>query len=272
MFPRKMNSHGSAVTKVILSEDGNFLLSAGKDHVANLYNVFTGKLLGDYINEKKQALLTFEVTHDNKYVILPGFIGNVCIFEFMTGKMIGHFDLKIKIFGSSISYGSKKLLFCGDLFPAGGTNKVIQYDLDLLVKRLKKRLPILEEHADFIYELRDPNIIRHVAFGYLNKRIFAGMDDGRLLEFDTELKVVKTHEPFQNEPINSITFSKKFEFIILTSKSGAKMLDYESFELLVDHRSDHPMRCAQISPIMYDSEKPMYHLIMGGGVDAHETA
>lgn len=144
--------------------------------------------------------------------------------------------------------------------------------MDLMVNRLSKKHLIKDSDADYVFELRDKSIIRHVAYGYLNKRIFAGMDDGRLLELDNELKLVKTHTPFQNEPINSITFSKKYEFIVLTSKSGTKMLDYETFELLIDHRSDHPMRCAQMSPIMYDSEKPMYHLIMGGGVDAHETA
>lgn len=268
MFPVRIHYHESPVTKVKITPDNAFLLSSGRDKRVNLYNLFTGEHLGDYVTD--QAVLTFEITEDQEHVFVLGFIGTVSVFKF-TGELIGKFVVPMKIFDSDLTYGGKQLILAGDTFPKGGTNCIFKFKVDEIIKSLSISYDITEANAVAKHKWVGPTL-RRMKNGYLNKEVICGLEDGTLHILSETLAPIRVIELFQNTPINSITISKKFEFITCTSHSGTKMLNLNTKEVVTDYRADHPMNCAQLSPIIYDQEKPMYHLIMGGGVDAGRTA
>ena len=114
--------------------------------------------------------------------------------------------------------------------------------------------------------------LTQIKFGYLNEKVYVGDEEGYVKIFDSALNHLETKQIFKNIQINSLTFSKKHEFIIVSSESGAKILNTEDLSLVTDLRSDFPVNCAQMSPLMYDKNKPRYHVIMGGGVKARDQA
>lgn len=113
--------------------------------------------------------------------------------------------------------------------------------------------------------------MRTVKWGYLNERIYIANEKGFVEVLDDKLKTLKTERVFEKQ-VNSFTFSKHFDFFVVTSDNGAKVFSTDTMELVTELRSDYPINCAQLSPLMYRKENPRFHVIMGGGIKARDTA
>jgi translation initiation factor 3 subunit I len=140
-----------------------------------------------------------------------------------------------------------------------------------VIDLLNKKHKIVEgtaDHSNFF----DGQQITQVVYSYLNKFIYVCTEGGYLNIYDSSLNHVDSKKIFNGIPINSITFSKKYDFMLVTSDNGAKILHPETFETITELRSDYPVYCAQFSPLMYDEKNPKYHVIMGGGARARDTA
>ena len=114
--------------------------------------------------------------------------------------------------------------------------------------------------------------IAGLRIGYLNKCIYLANNKGMIEVWNYQLtEQLNTIKVF-DKAINSLTLSRRYEFVIVTSDTGTKVLNSENFDLVTELRSDFPINCAQMSPIMYSKEKPRFHVIMGGGTKARDTA
>lgn len=136
---------------------------------------------------------------------------------------------------------------------------------------MERKNTIKEGNADYSAVFSGQSITQ-VGFNYLNEKILIGTEAGNLHIYTPELKFIETKKIYNGIPINSMTWSKKNDFLLLTSDNGAKILHPETYELITDLRSDYPVYCAQFSPLMYDEKNPKYHVIMGGGARARDTA
>lgn len=151
-------------------------------------------------------------------------------------------------------------------------NVIAIYDLDRLkVKnQVARDLEISDARLKLIYPSTDT--INGVKIGYLNEVIYIANNKGVLDVWDYQLKnKLQSIKVFQ-KTINSLTLSKHYEFILVTSDIGAKVLQADTFELVTELRNEFPINCAQMSPIMYHKDKPRFHVIMGGGTRAQDTA
>ena len=272
MYPIRASYHSSACTKIKISKDGCFALSSGRDGKVNILNAFTGELLGDYTTSPTQAVVTFEMTSDNKYVFVLGLLGQVVVYNMIEGTKIGQFKAPLKIFGSEMSLGNDNLVLCGDKFAVLGLNRFCVFGVQKIIDNLRTGKDITQDTAKYFYEEKDMGTAKCIKYGYLNRNIIAGTETGSILLFTPELVLQKKFELFNQQTINSITYSPKYEFLLVASSYGCKVLHPDTFEAILDYRADHIMNCAQMSPIMYAEENPMFHVIMGGGTDKEKTA
>ncbi len=142
--------------------------------------------------------------------------------------------------------------------------------MDRLKSNHSKQLDLSQ--AKHKREYPNTDTITGIKIGYLNQVIYIATNKGVVEEWEFNLKEqIRATKVFER-PINSITFSRHFEFIILTSDIGAKLMDVKTMELITELRSEYPINCAQISPLMYRSDNPRFHIIMGGGTKARDTA
>ena len=107
MYPSIMQFHESPVTMVKLNDDQTLLFSSGNDQRVNVHNLFTCEHLGSY--EVKEAVKSFAVTKDSKYIFIAGFIGTIWVYE-VEGNLVGEFRLDLKIFCTELSFGDEYLL------------------------------------------------------------------------------------------------------------------------------------------------------------------
>lgn len=140
-----------------------------------------------------------------------------------------------------------------------------------MIDLFNKKHKITESAADHS-AIFDGHQVTQAVYSYLNKFIYICTEGGYLNIYDAGLNFVDTKKVFNGIPINSITFSKKYDFMLVTSDNGAKILHPETFETITELRSDYPVYCAQFTPLMYDEKNPKYHVIMGGGARARDTA
>jgi translation initiation factor 3 subunit I len=99
-------------------------------------------------------------------------------------------------------------------------------------------------------------------FGYLNKYILVGHDDGTISQWEVDsgemVKKVKQH----TAQIQDLQFSKEMDMFITASKDfSAKLFDADSLEVLKVYATERNVNGAAISPLRA-------HIILGGGQEA----
>lgn len=91
-----------------------------------------------------------------------------------------------------------------------------------------------------------------------------------MLTIDLESTICENK--ISSQEITSMNFSRRFEFMICTGYDGYKLMDPETLEVINSFRTNFRMNCAQISPLMSTKMGNKPHIIMGGGVQARDTA
>jgi len=69
-----------------------------------------------------------------------------------------------------------------------------------------------------------------------------------------------------------MNFSKRYEFLIITWFEGYKLLDPLTLDVIDIYKTQYPMNCAQISPLMTGEQGMKPHVLMGGGIQARDIA
>jgi hypothetical protein len=91
-----------------------------------------------------------------------------------------------------------------------------------------------------------------------------------MLTIDLESTICENK--ISTQEITSMNFSRRYEFMICTGYDGYKLMDPETLEVINSFRTNFRMNCAQISPLMSTKMGNKPHIIMGGGVQARDTA
>jgi predicted aspartyl protease len=91
-----------------------------------------------------------------------------------------------------------------------------------------------------------------------------------MLTIDLETTICENR--ISTQEITSMNFSRRYEFMICTGYDGYKLMDPETLEVINSFRTNFRMNCAQISPLMSTKMGNKPHIIMGGGVQARDTA
>jgi len=99
-------------------------------------------------------------------------------------------------------------------------------------------------------------------FGYLNKYIIVGHDDGSISKWQVESAEMLTKVKPHTAQIQDLQFSKEMDMFITASKDfTAKLFDAESLDVLKVYATERNVNGAAISPLRA-------HIILGGGQEA----
>ena len=108
------------------------------------------------------------------------------------------------------------------------------------------------------FQLNGPkdHIVNKAVWGPLDKSIYYGTNEGRLIHYDLEKKeIITVQHPHKNYEIMNMTLTHDFTMLFTCSMDGnCKLLHPETLTEIRNFRFDFPVRDAQISPL-YEAEE-----------------
>src|SRR3990167_2299669 len=105
--------------------------------------------------------------------------------------------------------------------------------------------------------------ITSLRLGYMNEAVYVANNKGSIEVLSYDLtQVLRTIQCF-DKGINSMTLSKRYDLLCVTSGIFVKVIDPITFEVVTEIRGEFPVNCAQVSPLIYKQDNPRHHLIMG---------
>lgn len=75
MYPIKIKAHETNINIVRFNYDGDLFFSGERDRLINVFEAYTGELLGSY--KTKVAVKTLDVDINSKYLIYGSFDGTI---------------------------------------------------------------------------------------------------------------------------------------------------------------------------------------------------
>lgn len=274
MFPIQLSYHNKVVNMIRFNKDGTLFFSCSNDQSINIYSAI------DYTRLQHikctEALKAFDVTSEAEYVVSGGFIGGVQVWEVEGGANVGkgkseNVELDLKINVVEFSYGDEYLLFAGEKMSDYTVSAIHVFRWSEFLAAIKAGKKVDESCSVYSKTFTKETFTR-MKFGCLDNRIYYSTVNGYVkcisLDLEQDLMEIKVS---QNE-ITSINFSKKFEFLVITTYEGCVILDPSTFEEIERIKTDYKMNCAQVSPLCTTKMGSKPHIIMGGGVQARDIA
>lgn len=127
---------------------------------------------------------------------------------------------------------------------------------------------MVEEKYQIKFEPDEEETFTFCRFGLFENVIFCARKDNYVLSYNFEKSttiVENLQTPYLQE-IKSLTFSPKFEFLLISCVSGVALADPLTLDIFRIIRSPYPVLCSKVSPLMYRKENPKYHLVFAGGI------
>lgn len=288
MYPSELRDHSGPVNRVILNRQNTLFASCSNDSIINVYNAITFELINQF-KTKKEAVKHIAFTDKGDKLIAstlldPWYIFD--IFEYQENQEPFKFvNQALKISDFSLSYGDKYLAFVYQSFntsdkDAKSINKIVVYDFEELLKRQKADDSGMTDFKKCLvesYVLDAPKGVKFMNIEFFYKEDTFYVSDFKNNVYKYQLKKDGKIDQVNMKAmpdvgfINSLTFSPKYELLMVNCQNGLVMLDPESLTEFRNFRTKHPVLCAQISPLLY-SINPKYHVIFAGGIAARDQA
>ena len=288
MFPYEISNHIGPVKMVMMNKDSTLFASCcAQDKKIFVYDAFTFQILNVFIT--KSSVNHIQFTSDSKYLVGFCTMDNVYFFridDFTPTKLnqelpkdskhrTSNFDA-FKIKSGDLSYGTNKLLLVREeLFKDKETYKINYLEVYDLKKYLKQDKSTHISSCNLFQMVNVPeDYVIKAAFG-LDSNIIFYSTQTKMIIFNIEEKKIEVEVSSKNiqlSKINSMNFSSKYEFLALAGNEGVSILNPVDLSLVRKFTTEYPMNTVAISPRLSFKQNKKYHLIMGGGVSARDTA
>jgi len=119
---------------------------------------------------------------------------------------------------------------------------------------------------------RDRDHYYRGVWGYLNKTIVLGTQNGIIDLVDTKTgEILLSAQPHVGQ-ITSLSFSPDFSMLITASRDCfAKILEPDTLKEKRTFNAQRPLNSGVISSLMLDEDNPKYHCLVAGGQEAREV-
>ena len=125
------------------------------------------------------------------------------------------------------------------------------------------------------FQLNGPldHIVNKAVWGPLDKSIYYGTNQGRLIHYNLEKKeIITVQHPHKSAEILNMTITHDFTMLFTCSTDGnCKLLHPETLTEIRNFRFEFPVRDAQISPLYEAEENQKFHVMLCGGQDAKDV-
>ena len=151
-------------------------------------------------------------------------------------------------------------------------NEVRVFNVEKVLQLLKQKQELedskeLSTQGFFVPEKKR---LTQINWDFLNNGFIASTDDGYIMKFDLNGKVLTSSKV--HDEINAFSIATDYSMILTAGRDGGKLLDLETLEEIRSFKQEFPMNAAAISPMIKEKNKPKYHAIIGGGIPARMAA
>ncbi len=174
-----------------------------------------------------------------------------------------------------LSYGDKYLATIINFFDRDvkNRNQIYFYHTDKLVHDDMNTI----FDPQFCLAVDDGVKMEQVRFGLKENEVFVSKNDCIVYKYDLNNIISgknaqsSTHNVSPHlETIHSMTFSPKYEFLMINCDKGIALLNPDDLSVFRIIRTKFPVQCSKVSPLIYNSVNPRFHLIFGGGVASRD--
>lgn len=227
----ELRGHEKPVNFVKFNQDGDLFFTGAAEKRVNLWRNHTYERIGSY--KTQSAVKALDVTDDSKYLITGSLEGTLQVFEVDGGKSIGFYKRKLKCKYLELSQGNEFLVVLFEGYDSNATNEIGIYKfkdfVDVLKKANGKNIP--DDSIPMYKNFSLTSVANKVRFGYLNKCLYVGTTDGKLIKYDPEGKFIMEVEAHQGETL-SINFSKDYSLLATSGTDGCKFWDPEALKCI----------------------------------------
>jgi translation initiation factor 3 subunit I len=222
-----------------------------KDHVVNVWFSHNGERLGTY-HGHQGALWTVDCDSKTRRIVTGSADNTARLWEVRTGRLIHTWEFKTAVKRVQFSEDDRYILVVTEKrmgFP--GTIRVLPVDMENDEQATEPLIVIEPEDSK-------PTV---AAWGYLNRYIISGHEDGSVRQYDWKtgkcLRSVSEHE----DMITDIQMSADRTYFVTASKDkSSRLMDANTLKTIKIYKTDTPLNSAAITPIQD-------FVIVGGGQD-----
>lgn len=259
MRPIALKGHTRPLTKIRFNRDSDLLVTCGKDDKVTVWYSSNGERLGTY-HGHGGAVWDCDISSDSKRLVTGSSDRTARLWELETGRCLHTYEFKSGVRSVRFADGGRML--------AIATDSQYSQQPTIFIFNLAKN--VSKQSSEWVRKLQpcdESGAVKKVKmsdciWGDLNRKIYAGCDDGavRIFDVDSEKQIAMKKE--HTGAIHELQFSKdETMFITASADSYAKLWDVKDFKVIRQFPSDRPLNTAAISPIMN-------HVIIGGGQEA----
>lgn len=285
MRPFILRGHERPINMVKFNYDGDLFFSASADNKVNMWESYTGERIGSF--GTKAAVKSIDIDDDTKHLITGCMDGTVQvdlqltqIFKAENGQPLKWFKFPNKIRYVEYSVGDKLVLFLEESFVYEEGSQITVFEMATLLdapQEADKGYDMTKLTPKIKFQAKGKNgknkHLTKVSWYLNNSAFIASGADGTLIKYDLNGNIVAEIQAHESSvEIRSFALARDCSILATAAVNGCRVFDPETFQLLKTFKQELPMNTVSISPLMCSETNPKYHLIIGGGISARESA
>jgi len=264
MRPLVLKGGSQPVVDVKYNVDGDLLFTASKEKVAGISVWWsdTGERIGTY-DGHTGAIYAIDVNHSSTRLISGAGDNTARLWDVETGRelCVFHHDANTNNYVRHVAFATGAQRFLTLAEPTQSSFSQIR------IFKVTDDWRDQRSHvgSDSIPGPSKTDRFQVALWGWQNKTIITGHNDGFIRLYDVEKKKIVHEVEAHKKTVTSLQFEKYGGVFVSASKDGtAKLIDAQTLQIIKTYEAGRPLNAAAISPLMD-------HVIVGGGERAEEV-
>jgi translation initiation factor 3 subunit I len=256
-----LKGHGRGITQLKFNREGDLLFSASKSKEINLWWAKDGERVGSY-HGHNGAVYAIDVNRKSSRLISAGADNKAKVWDVELGTELYSINLSTPGRAIEFAQGDKKFMLA--------TDAVMGYSATIQIFPFSEETSGLSNAPLGVINLAPSRLkVLDLAWGPLNKHIFATTDNGKVLVFDSET-LEKVHEICDNQgdcEVKRITMSKdRMCFLTACTDKTVRLYDSRTFKQIKLYETGRPCNSADLYPT-----PDLDHVLLAGGQSADQV-
>ncbi|KAJ1652668.1 translation initiation factor eIF3 subunit [Dispira simplex] len=256
MRPILLQGHERALTQIKYNREGDLLFSVAKDNVINVWFSHNGERLGTY-NGHQGTIWSVDINSDSTLLISGSADNTARLWRVQDGQLLHTWHTNTAVKRVQFSEDDKFVLLVTEQ-RMGFPGTIVVFAID----------PTMAEQSDEPLNVikPEPSKATVAGWGYLNKYIVAGHEDGSMCLYDWGTGDVLQSVHDHTATITDLQFSTDRTYFITSSKDKtSRIYDSNTLQALKEYTCDAPLNSAAIVPVLQE------FVVLGGGQEAMQV-
>ncbi|KAJ1508850.1 translation initiation factor eIF3 subunit [Coelomomyces lativittatus] len=256
-----LNAHTRPVTRLKYNQDGDLLLSGGKDNLIHVFQTSTGRLLGSFLGHTG-VVMDLDIHRNSTYCISASFDYTCRLWNMNTGEEVYQWTFQSPV--KSVAFHP-----FGQMAMAVADKKVHGLCTVYIV-----HVPSSMDHLDLLHTQPEPLSVflpdddfgpATIARWGPNDRVYIGHDAGNVSYYEALSGRFLGMQPIHKSYVTDLQFSKDLSYFVTSSRDCTACIVSLELKIIKTYTIETPMNSVALCP-----KKPL--VIVGGGKDASKVA